>query len=73
MAIVYTQTDLDNLNEALLTGAEEVRIGDRIIRYRSQDKLLQLIQIVSSYLENTTSDSDSTSLIQATFTKGRSE
>lgn len=71
MAIVYTQTDLDNLNAALLTGAEEVRIGDRVIRYRSQEKLLQLIKIVSAYLDSA-SKTTTTSVVKATFSKGSS-
>lgn len=73
MAVTFTQTDLDNLKEALLTGAEEVVIGDRKIRYRSQTHLLQLIKMAQEYIDGATMSSTSTSLIQAKFSKGRIE
>jgi collagenase-like PrtC family protease len=73
MAIVYTQTDLDKLKEALLTGAEEVVIGDRRIRYRSQKELATLIKMVQESLENSTASTSNSSVIQATYNKGRSE
>jgi len=69
MAIVYTQADLDNLKDALLTGATEVRIGDRIIVYRSQAEILQLIKLVQSQLSSSTSSS--ASLVQAKYKKGQ--
>jgi collagenase-like PrtC family protease len=71
--IVFTQTDLDNLKEALLTGADEVVIGDRKIRYRSQQHLLQLIKMAQDSI-NGAIDSNTgmtSSLIQATFKKGQ--
>lgn len=71
MAIVYTTTDLENLKSALLTGAEEVQIGERKIKYRSQEKLLQMIKIVTAYLDGEAT-STSSNLIQATYTKGES-
>ncbi len=73
MAIVYTQTDLDNLKEALLTGADEVTIGDRRIRYRSQAQLMSLIKTVKEYLEGSTDLTIQAKTIQATYSKGRSE
>lgn len=73
MAVTFTQTDLDNLKEALLTGAEEVVIGDRKIRYRSQTHLLQLIKMAQEYIDGAATSSTSTSLIQAKFSKGRIE
>jgi hypothetical protein len=73
MAITFTQTDLDNLKEALLTGAEEVVIGDRKIRYRSQSHLLQLIKMAQESIEGVATSTTSTSLIQATYNKGRVE
>lgn len=73
MAIVYTQADLDSLKEALLSGAEEVQIGDRKIRYRSRADLLATIKMVQESIDNTANSSVSTNLIQATYKKGRSE
>lgn len=73
-SITYTQTDLDNLKEALLTGAEEVVIGDRKIRYRGQQHLLQLIKMVQDSINGAISSTTGTApnLIQATFKKGQS-
>lgn len=71
MAIVYTTTDLDNLKVALLTGAQEVQIGERKIKYRSQAELLQMIKIVTAYIDGE-STSTTSNLIQATYTKGES-
>jgi hypothetical protein len=72
MAITYTQADLDALNQALLTGAEEVTIGDRKIKYRSQEHLLALIKMVQAAVEGTDQSTDSPNIVQATYSKGRS-
>lgn len=72
MAITFTQQDLDNLKEALLTGAEEVQIGDRRIKYRSQQHLEKLIQMVEASLSNSATSSSSSKVIQAKFSKGQS-
>jgi hypothetical protein len=72
MAITYTQADLDNLKEALLTGAEEVHIGDRRLRYRSQAELIKLIQVVQAQVDGIKKLDTSPNLIQATFKKGNS-
>jgi hypothetical protein len=71
MAIVYTQADLDVLKEALLTGASVVRIDGREVRYRTQAELLQLIKAVQEQVD-AASSSQSSSMVQATFTKGKS-
>ncbi len=73
MAIVYTQDDLDAVLEALKTGAEEVQIGDRKIKYRSQADLLKLIASIQQQLEGTATSTTSTTLIQGTYRKGYSE
>ena len=73
MAITYTQADLDSLNEALLTGAEEVVIGERKIKYRSKADLLSLIKMIQEKLDDVANSSKSTSLVQATFKKGYTE
>jgi len=69
MSISYTQAHLDALKEALLTGASEVRVGDRTIKYRSQKELRELITLVENYLNAST---PTVSTTQATFSKGRS-
>lgn len=70
MAITFTTTDLDNLKAALLTGAQEVTIGDRKIVYRSQAQLLQAIKMVQTFLDGAATEDAQPSLIQATFKKG---
>lgn len=74
MAIVYTQAQLDALNEILLTGAGEVQIGDRKIRYRDQDQILALIKMVQENLAAQVPAAEyvETSRIQITYTKGES-
>jgi hypothetical protein len=73
MAFTYTQAHLDALMEALLTGAEEVSIGDRKMKFRSPEHLQKMIKIVSDALEGVSADATSTKTIQATYSKGRSE
>ena len=72
MAVTYTQADLDALKEALVTGASEVQIGDRKIRYRSQVEILQAMKIVQTFLAAEPTTTASTSLIQSTYKKGES-
>lgn len=73
MAVTYTQADLDSLNEALLTGAEEVTIGDRRIKYRSKADLLGLIKMIQEKLDNAANATKSSSTVQATYKKGYTE
>lgn len=72
MAVTYTQADLDALKEALVTGASEVQIGDRRLKYRTQAELLQAMKIVQSFLAAESVTEPSPSLIQATYKKGQS-
>ncbi len=73
MALVFTQTDLDNLKAALVSGATKVKIGDREVEYRSQKELLATIQMVQSYLDGTSTDvDDNPNVINATYS-GRRE
>lgn len=71
MAIVYTQADLDALKEALVTGASEVRVGDRTIRYRSQAELQHLIREITEQLDGVAASDSSANLIKPTYSKGR--
>lgn len=52
MAISFTQTDLDNLLAAFASGALEVKIGDRSVRYNSVDDLLKQIKFVSGVINS---------------------
>lgn len=73
MALVFTQADLDALKAAYVTGALEVQMGDRRIKYRSQKELLEAMNAVQSYLEGVSSDvDDNPNVIQAGFSKGQS-
>jgi hypothetical protein len=71
MAISFTQQDLDALKAALLTGANEVQIGDRRVRYNSQSEIINLINMISSFLDASTTTSSKVS--QASYKKGVSE
>lgn len=68
--VTWTSTDLANAKAALATGALEVQIGDRRVKYRSQDELIRLIQMIESYLNGTTSTSDNPSVVKAGFSRG---
>ncbi len=68
MALVFTQTDLDNLKAALVSGATKVKVGDREVEYRKQSDLLAAIQMVQSYLEGVSDDvDDNPNVINATY------
>ena len=68
MALTFTESDLDNLKAALLTGALRVRIGEREVIYRSQAEILKAIKMISEYIEAQT-DTTTSSLVQSSFTK----
>lgn len=70
MALVFTQTDLDNLKAALVSGALRVRIGDRDVIYRSQAELLTVIKMITEQLASNTS-TVTANLIQAKYSKGK--
>jgi hypothetical protein len=70
--VTFTQQDLETLKEALLTGAEEVQIGDRKIKYRGQDQILAAMKMVQDYLSGVTSDiSSNPSVVQAGYSRSR--
>lgn len=69
MGLVFTQTDLDNVKAALVSGATIVKLGDRMVQYRSQDEILKLCQLIQNYLAGVTSTSDNPSMIQAGFSR----
>jgi hypothetical protein len=39
--MAWTQTDLDNINSAISSGALEVRFSDRTIRYQTTSDLIK--------------------------------
>ena len=47
---MFTQQDLDNLKEALVSGAATVMVNGRSITYRSKQDLLDLIKLVEDDL-----------------------
>lgn len=69
MALVFTQADVNNLKAALVSGANEVTIGDRTVRYRTQSDLLKILKMAEEFLASNTSTVTS-NLVQAKFSKG---
>lgn len=67
--MTFTQADLANLKAALLTGALEVSVGDRTIRYRSQTEIIALIRLIEAQMAG--SATQNPSKIQATYSKGK--
>ncbi len=47
---MFTQQDLDNLKEALVSGAATVMVNGRSITYRSKQDLIDLIKLVEESL-----------------------
>lgn len=72
MSMGFTTADLANLKAALVSGALEVTIGDRTVKYRSQKDLIATIAMVQAELEGD-SPATTSKIIQATYNKGRSE
>ena len=72
----YTQDDLIAINEAITTGATNVKIDGREIGYRPLKELLQIKKMIQDDLAGTsdaTSETVQPARIQATYSKGRSE
>ena len=67
--MAFQQSDLDALNAALVSGAKYVRIGDRLIEYRTQTELVALIAYVQSQIAAPAASTTSPDLIQASFSK----
>lgn len=70
--MTFTQTDLDALKEALVSGVLEVSIGDRRVKYRTQAELLAVIKMVEDSMEASTDLESNPSMIQAGFKRGGS-
>lgn len=70
MALTFTQADLDALKAAFVTGALEVTIGDRRVRYRSQSELLAAIRMVEEAISGVSDDiDDNPNVIQAGYSR----
>ncbi len=73
MSIGFTSADLANLKAALVSGALEVQIGDRRVKYHSLADILAIIQMVQAELEGVSTDvDDNASVVKATFSRGGS-
>jgi hypothetical protein len=67
----YTQSDLENLRAALVSGATSVTIGNRTITFRSKNDLLDLIRMVEDELADLSASEYSSVVIGGFNKKGR--
>ena len=67
--MTFTTADLDALKEALISGATEVQIGDRRVKYKSQKEIIQAIKMIQSVIDGAPSETQN--VISTTYTKGR--
>lgn len=51
--MAWTQTDVDNLREAIALGATRVRIADRDVTYRSLDEMRSLLREMEAQVAGT--------------------
>lgn len=49
--MAYTQTDLDNLDQAILDGNLSVRMGDRMVTRRSTEEMMAIRAHVAAQLQ----------------------
>ena len=69
--MTFTTQDLANLRAALVSGALEVQIGDRRIKYRSLAEIQALIRAIEISIADEVPE-ESPDIIKATFSKGGS-
>ncbi len=50
--MAFTQAQLDALDDAIATGAKEVRFQDRTVVYNSTDELIKARNLVSTILNS---------------------
>lgn len=60
---MITQTDIDNLEAALVSGELQVRIGDRWITYRSVEEIKQAIQYGKEQIRKAAGNRTSTAYV----------
>lgn len=70
MSLVFTETDLNNLKAALVSGALRVRIGDRDVIYRSQTEILKLIEMIQNYLQGASAQTCTANIVPVIYKKG---
>lgn len=58
MAITYTQDDLDQLKDALVTGLTELTVQGRTMKFRTKDELISLIGMIEESLSSSDAESD---------------
>lgn len=68
--MTFTETDLANLKAALVSGATRVQIGDRMVEYRSQKELLEVIKMVEASLAEPAPEEVNPNVIQVSFSRG---
>jgi hypothetical protein len=68
-AVGFTTADLANAKAALASGALRVQLGDRLVIYRSQKEILELIRLIQSEL-NGPNVTSTAAISQASFSKG---
>ncbi len=64
--MALTQKDIDSLEKAIATGAEQVRIGDRDVRYRNLNDMERTLARAKREVQSRTR----TRQIRVTSTKG---
>ncbi len=73
MSLGFTSADLANLKAALVSGALEVQIGDRRVKYNSVKDLVAVIKMIQAELEGVSTDvDDNPTVIKATYSRGGS-
>lgn len=65
----FTEQDLNNLKDALKSGATTVTIGNRSMTYRSLDDILKLIKLIENNINDTASES-TTNVVSGFSRKG---
>lgn len=50
--MAVTQSDIDNLNKALANGEKIVRLGDKLVEYRSVDQIIVARDDLQKQLSN---------------------
>lgn len=71
--MAYTQEDLDNINEAIATGAKTVEIQGRKVEYRSLEEMIAIKKLISDEVNPPAPSSDGSSVNKVTPTFSKEE
>jgi hypothetical protein len=71
--MAYTQTDLDNLDAAILASELEVELEGRRVRYHSKSELLKVRQLVAGVLAGAAASSTRRTSFYPQFTTARGD